>query len=291
MIKKRQILFYLFPALTVTVLFFIVPIIYIIVVSFYKWNGLGEMEWIGIKNYINVVGNDQIFRTAVMNTILWIGTACFIHIPLAIVLALLLNRKPYGWKQLRVLYFIPNVISTTAIAFLWYFIFHVDVGLLNNILSKLGLGKYCITWLGTLETAKYCVQVPFALYVGLSMIIFFTQLTTISPELYEAAEVDGATKFQKDIYISLPLLKPAIITNLLLNIAFCLKNFEYPSLMTAGGPANSTMNLSLYIYWKMVSVNKYGESMVASLVTVMLGLVVMIVIKQFDKGEKRQNEK
>ena len=124
MIKKRQILFYLFPALTVTVLFFIVPIIYIIVVSFYKWNGLGEMEWIGIKNYINVVGNDQIFRTAVMNTILWIGTACFIHIPLAIVLALLLNRKPYGWKQLRVLYFIPNVISTTAIAFLWYFIFH-----------------------------------------------------------------------------------------------------------------------------------------------------------------------
>ena len=61
--------------------------------------------------------------------------------------------------------------------------------------------------------------------------------------------------------------------------------------MTAGGPANSTMNLSLYIYWKMVSVNKYGESMVASLVTVMLGLVVMIVIKQFDKGEKRQNEK
>ena len=158
MIKKRQILFYLFPALTVTVLFFIVPIIYIIVVSFYKWNGLGEMEWI--------------------------GTACFIHIPLAIVLALLLNRKPYGWKQLRVLYFIPNVISTTAIAFLWYFIFHVDVGLLNNILSKLGLGKYCISWLGTLETAKYCVQVPFALYVGLSMIIFFTQLTTISPELY-----------------------------------------------------------------------------------------------------------
>ena len=286
MIKKRQILFYLTPALLVSLIFFVIPIIYLVYVSFFKWNGLGAMEWAGIDNYISVLTKDKIFRTAFLNTIMWMLTACLIHIPFAILLALLLNRKPRGWKQFRVLFFIPNVISTTAIAFLWYFIFHVDVGMINNILNKIGLADWAKPWLGALESAKYCVQVPFALYVGLSMVIFLTQLTTISTELYEAAQVDGATNLQKDLYISLPLLKPAIITNVLLNIAFCLKNFEYPSLMTGGGPANSTMNLSLYIYWEMISMNKYGVSMVASLVTVLLGVAVMTVVRLFEREKE-----
>lgn len=272
------------PALIIIALFFIVPLIYLIVVSFYSWNGIGPMEWNGWGNYYQTLVKDRIFRTALINTIIWIITACIIHIPLAIILALLLNRKPYGWKKLRVLYFIPNVISTTAIAFLWYFIFHVDVGLLNNVLKKIGLDSHTHNWLGEINTAKFSVQVPFALYVGLSMVIFLTQLSLISPDLYEAAKIDGASQIQIDRYICLPLLKPAIITNLLLNISFCLKNFEYPSLMTNGGPANSTMNLSLYIYWEMMSVNKYGISMVASLVTVVLGLIVMFVIRKAEKA-------
>lgn len=284
MIKKRQLAVFMTPALIIIALFFIVPLIYLIVVSFYSWNGIGPMEWNGWGNYYQTLVKDRIFRTALINTIIWIITACIIHIPLAIILALLLNRKPYGWKKLRVLYFIPNVISTTAIAFLWYFIFHVDVGLLNNVLKKIGLDSHTHNWLGEINTAKFSVQVPFALYVGLSMVIFLTQLSLISPDLYEAAKIDGASQIQIDRYICLPLLKPAIITNLLLNISFCLKNFEYPSLMTNGGPANSTMNLSLYIYWEMMSVNKYGISMVASLVTVVLGLIVMFVIRKAEKA-------
>jgi raffinose/stachyose/melibiose transport system permease protein len=284
MIKKRQLAVFLTPALIIIALFFIVPLIYLIVVSFYNWNGIGPMEWNGWGNYYQTLVKDKIFRTALINTITWIITACVIHIPLAIILALLLNRKPCGWKKLRVLYFIPNVISTTAIAFLWYFIFHVDVGLLNNVLKKIGLDSLAHNWLGEINTAKFSVQVPFALYVGLSMVIFLTQLSLISPDLYEVAKVDGASQAQIDRYICLPLLKPAIITNLLLNISFCLKNFEYPSLMTNGGPANSTMNLSLYIYWEMMSVNKYGISMVASLVTVILGLIVMLVIRKAERA-------
>lgn len=284
MIKKRHLAVFMTPALIIIALFFIVPLIYLIVVSFYSWNGIGPMEWNGWGNYYQTLVKDRIFRTALINTIIWIITACIIHIPLAIILALLLNRKPYGWKKLRVLYFIPNVISTTAIAFLWYFIFHVDVGLLNNVLKKIGLDSHTHNWLGEINTAKFSVQVPFALYVGLSMVIFLTQLSLISPDLYEAAKIDGASQIQIDRYICLPLLKPAIITNLLLNISFCLKNFEYPSLMTNGGPANSTMNLSLYIYWEMMSVNKYGISMVASLVTVVLGLIVMFVIRKAEKA-------
>ena len=226
----------------------------------------------GFENF-EYVFSDPIFRTAVKNTIVWLLSALLLHIPFGLLLALLLNRKPRGWKVFRVMYFIPNVISTTAIAFLWYFIYHVDVGLLNNMLNAVGLKKLTHAWLNDPTTALWCNLVPFVVYVGLTMIIFMTQLSTIPKELYEAAVVDGATSLQVDLKVYLPLLKPAFITNIMLNLAFCLRTFEYPFLMTGGGPANSTMNLSLYIYKEMVGANRYGISMVAGLVTVFMGLI------------------
>lgn len=285
LMKKRQMAFYLFPALLLTLVFFIFPFGYLCYISFFKWNGLGPMEFTGLANFKYVL-TDPVFQTAFRNTLIWIGSALFLHIPFGILLALLLNRKPKGWKFFRVLYFIPNVISTTAIAFLWYFIYHVDVGLLNNILRNIGLPSLAKPWLNNIQTALAANQVPFIIYVGLTMIIFITQLSTIPKELYEAAEVDGATNFQKDIHICLPMLKPAIITNILLNTAFCLRTFEYPFLMTGGGPANQTTNLSLYIYKEMVGANRYGVSMVAGIITVFLGLAIMLIV-QLLKREKK----
>lgn len=176
------------------------------------------------------------------------------------------------------MYFIPNVISTTAIAFLWYFVYHADAGLLNVFLEGIGAGHLTRAWLGSIDTAQIFIQVPFVLYAGLTMIIFLTQLSTIPDDLYEAADIDGASSLQKDFYISIPLIKPALIINIMLNVAFCLRNFEYPFLMTSGGPANTTMNLSLYIFREMMGANRYGISMVAGLVTVLLGLLLMGIV-------------
>ena len=144
--------------------------------------------------------------------------------------------------------------------------------------KRQGLKKLTHAWLNDPTTALWCNLVPFVVYVGLTMIIFMTQLSTIPKELYEAAVVDGATSLQVDLKVYLPLLKPAFITNIMLNLAFCLRTFEYPFLMTGGGPANSTMNLSLYIYKEMVGANRYGISMVAGLVTVFMGLIVMVFV-------------
>lgn len=227
---------------------------------------------------------------AFKNTVIWLLSALFLHIPFGLLLALLLNRQPRGWKFLRVMYFIPNVISTTAVAFLWYFIYHVDVGLLNNILKSIGLGRLAHAWLNDPGTALVCNQVPFIFYVGLTMIIFLTQLSTVPKELKEAAMVDGATGFQIDIHVYLPMMKPAIITNIMLNLAFCLRTFEYPFLMTGGGPANSTTNLSLYIYREMVGSNRYGISMVAGLVTVLLGFGIMILVNMLQRERRSRHE-
>lgn len=280
--KKRQTAIYLAPALLMTIAFYVVPFIYLCYVSFFEWNGLGPMEFKGFGNF-QYVFTDPVFKKAFTNTLVWILSALFLHIPLGLILSLMLNRKPKGWKFMRVMYFIPNVISTTAVAFLWYFIYHVDVGLINNVLRAVGLGDLARPWLNSIDTALICNQVPFIIYVGLTMIIFMTQLSTVAPDLYEAAEIDGASGWKRDWYISIPMLKPAIITNVLLNVAFCLRTFEYPFLMTGGGPANSTMNLSLYIYKEMMNANRYGISMVAGLATVVLGVIIMGIINYIGK--------
>ena len=275
--KGQQRLLYLLPACILVFAFFLFPLAYLSYISFFEWDGLGPKTFVGFENF-EYVFSDPIFRTAVKNTIVWLLSALLLHIPFGLLLALLLNRKPRGWKVFRVMYFIPNVISTTAIAFLWYFIYHVDVGLLNNMLNAVGLKKLTHAWLNDPTTALWWNLVPFVVYVGLTMIIFMTQLSTIPKELYEAAVVDGATSLQVDLKVYMPLLKPAFITNIMLNLAFCLRTFEYPFLMTGGGPANSTMNLSLYIYKEMVGANRYGISMVAGLVTVFMGLIVMVFV-------------
>lgn len=287
--KRRQTVLYMAPAVILTLVFFLGPLCYLGYVSFFEWNGLGPKTFVGMDNF-QYVFSDPVFGTALKNTVIWLLSALFLHIPFGLLLALLLNRQPKGWKFLRVMYFIPNVISTTAVAFLWYFIYHVDVGLLNSILKAVGLGRLSHAWLNDPATALICNQVPFIFYVGLTMIIFLTQLSTVPKELKEAAMVDGATGIQIDLHVYLPMMKPAVITNMMLNLAFCLRTFEYPFLMTGGGPANSTTNLSLYIYREMVGSNRYGISMVAGLVTVLLGLGIMLLVNILQKERRGRHE-
>lgn len=189
--RQEHALIYTIPALALTFVFFVVPLGYLIVVSLFKWNGLGPMEFTGLGNYEYIFRNAN-FHKAFRVTLLWLASALIVHIPFGLLLSLMLNRRPHGWKFLRVMYFIPNVISTTAVAFMWYFIYHADMGLLNAILRAVGLGSLARSWLGNTQTALICNQIPFMLYVGLTSIIFLTQLSTIPTELYEAAKIDGA---------------------------------------------------------------------------------------------------
>lgn len=283
--KKRYLILYLLPAVFFAVVFFIIPLLYIVYISFFEWNGLNTMQPAGLQNYMDVL-KDQNFRLAFKNTLVWMAAAVFIHIPLGLFLALLLNRKIFGWKVFRILYFLPNVISITALAFLWYFIYHKDMGLLNWALRMLGQESLVRGWLTDLSTALPATLVPFSLYVGLTTVIFMTQLATVSDDLREAAILDGARGFQMDRYLYIPLAKPAVLTNLMLNVAFCLKNFEYPFVMTSGGPINSTTTLALYVYKKMMNANQYGISMVGSIFTVLLGMGLMLIVSILQKREE-----
>ncbi len=148
------------------------------------------MVYVGLDNF-GLVFHDPVFKKAVINTLLWICCAVFLHIPFGLLLALILARKPRGWKVFRVLFVLPNVISTTAIAFLWYFVLHVNLGLVNNLLKMIGLDSLTRPWLADVRTALFAHQLPFIIYAGLTMVIFLTRISAIPSELYEAAEIEA----------------------------------------------------------------------------------------------------
>jgi multiple sugar transport system permease protein/raffinose/stachyose/melibiose transport system permease protein len=269
---------FLLPAVAMTVIFFILPLVFIVFVSPMRWNGIGQMEFIGWTNFTRLFA-DPTFRRALTNTLLWIAVGLFIHVPLSLAVALALYKRPPLWKLFRTAFFIPSIISTTALALLWYFVFNPEFGILNALLRAMGLAELGDTaWLGSVSTAVWASQVPYVIYVGFPMMIFLTQIASIPEDYFEAARIDGASDWEIDRFITVPLIKPAIMLNALFVTTHCLRMFEYPFIMTDGGPANSSTNLSLFIYKSMVLSYDYGRAMAASGVAVVVGLVVVGIL-------------
>lgn len=277
MATKPQIALYLTPAVVLVVGFFVIPLLFILYMSFHQWAGLGPATFVGFDNFTYLF-NDSSFRTALFNTLTWVAVGTFIHTPLCILVALVIARRPFMWKFFRTIFFLPNVISTTAIALLWYFLYHVDMGLINKVLDSIGLQSLSRAWLFDPTTALPATMVPWVIYIGFGMVIFLTQISTIPRELYEAAQLDGATGWEQDLHVTIPLIRRAIALQVLFVVGYALKMFEYPFIMTNGGPANKTINLSLYIYRQMMTANQYGLSMAAGVVTVLVGVVLLSII-------------
>jgi raffinose/stachyose/melibiose transport system permease protein len=276
-VKRRQLALYLAPGVLLVCAFFVFPLIFIIMMGFTRWTGLGPAEFLGVHNYVTLF-HDPAFRTALLNTVIWALVGIFIHTPLCLFTALVLARKPRMWKLMRTLFFLPSIIATTALALLWYFLLHVDLGLINRVLRAVGLSSWQHAWLIDPHTALGSMMVPFVLYIGFGMVLLLTQISTIPRELYEAATLDGASSWQQDLYITIPNIRRAIALQSLFVVAFVLRMFEYPFVMTDGGPQNKTVNLSLYIYHEMVIANAYGLSMAAGVITVLVGAAMTSIV-------------
>ncbi len=274
MATKPQIALYLTPATILVLTFFVFPLLFVFYMSLHSWAGLGPATYVGLSNFA-YLGRDKSFQLALSNTLTWVIAGTFVHTPLCILVALILARRPLMWKFFRTVFFLPNVISATAIALLWYFLYHVKLGLINRMLEAVGLSKFARPWLFDPNTALGATMLPWVIYIGFGMVIFLTQISTIPRELYEAAQLDGATLWEQDWYITIPLIRRAIAMQVLFVVGYALRMFEYPFIMTNGGPANRTINLSLYIYRQMVTANQYGLSMAAGVVTLIVGALLL----------------
>ena len=275
------------PAIAVMVVFFIIPVIYVIVVSMLKWDGLSAPNVVGVENFVKLLKNST-FQRSLTNNIIWALVAGLIQVPLAMVMAIILSRKPRGWKFFRTVYFLPQVISGIALATLWRAIYNADHGMLNGMLQILGLGQYAKDWLGTSSTAFPAVLIYWVFYVGYYMVIMMADITTIDTSYYEAATIDGATDFQQAIYITIPLIKKtSLLTCVTLASVMGLRQFEQVYMLTNGGPNHRTSTMVLYMYERLQS-SSYGLASATAVILIIVGVIFIVCIRRLFNGPGEQ---
>lgn len=265
------------PALTIYLFFNVIPIFISFYYSTMSWNGFSEMQFIGLANFKEVL-QDSVFWDSVINNILVVLASVFGQIPIALALALLLNRKIKGAKFFRTIGFMPVVISTVVISITWRMIYNSEYGMINNLLEAVGLGFLQQNWLGdpTWAMIAVCITIIWQ-YVGLYFIIFLSALQTVPNEILEAAELDGASEWKKTIHVVLPSIWNIILISIVLCISGSLKTFDLIFVMTSGGPANATEVMATYMYDKTFEGLRYGYGSAISVLIFVFSITLILI--------------
>lgn len=288
--RRRNIgLLFVLPAAIYMLIFVGYPIISNFILSFQDVTvqtiNKADKPFIGIDNYIKLLG-DPILGKSVVNTLVFtIGSIIFQFI-IGFALALFFNKKFSFAKPIRGLMMIPWMIPVTITGLMFKFMFTSNVGIFNEILKGIGLAP--VDWLFQTNTAM--LALIFAnIWIGIpfNMMLLSTGLTTIPGELYEAAAIDGANRRQCFFKITLPLLKPAIESVLILGFIYTFKVFDLVFVMTNGGPVDSTQLLSTYSYKLSFSLFRYSEgATVANILFVILFFVSLLYIRYFSRDSE-----
>ncbi|MEI8093796.1 MAG: sugar ABC transporter permease [Spirochaetales bacterium] len=271
------IVLFLLPVLILFVLFFVFPLFFTAQTSVMKWKGIGDMEFIGLRNFERLFTDDT-FQMALGNNLIWALASGFIQVPLALLVAILLNRKPKGWGAFRTIFFLPNVISAVAIAMMWTQVYNPNHGLLNALLAPIFPDLAHYHWLGVPATALAAIIAQSVLYIGYFMIILMAAATNIPIELYEAAELDGATRTQQEFAITIPMLRGTLVTSATLAMAYGIRHFEATFLMTGGGPAYSTTTMGIVLFQQMDEL-QYGRAGAVALILIAFGTGMIVLLR------------
>lgn len=269
---------WILPALILYGVFKLAPMIGGIYLAMLRWDGIEPPRFIGFQNFARML-DDEIIALALWNNVVYaLGTVAG-KIVLSLLLALLLNQALRGRTFYRTALFMPVVMSFVVVGILWAWLYNTQFGLVNNLLRALGLDFLVLEWLGDPKVALWSlIVVDIWKWYGFHMVIFLAGLQTIPNELYEAARIDGANRWQQFWRITLPLLKPVMLVNVTLSLMGGFNVFDIPYVMTEGGPANSTMVMALHIYLRGFKFYRFGYS--AAMSYVLLVLVTFIAAVQ-----------
>ena len=279
----KWIYLFLLPSFIVFITFYIQPIFTVIYTSFTKWDGFNTPKFIGLSNYINLFHNAA-FIYSLKNLLLWSVIASFLHVGFGVLVAFAIFKKPYGWKFTRAVFMIPNVISAAAWAMIYRFMFHDDMGMINNFIRRFN-PNFHIQWFYKSPYAFIAVTLTWLFYAVIVTLIVLNDLLAIPTELFEAARVDGASDFQIIKYIQLPLCRNAIGTAVIASVTARVAMYEQIALTTAGGPGDDTMNLPVILVKSILDL-KYGYANANGVIMFILGLVILwLVNKMFRMNE------
>ncbi len=270
--KKNYPLGFLVPGLVVFIVFFILPFFVAIGYSFTNWN-FSRADFIGLENYKNILTNPDM-NIAFKNTFLFTLITSAGKIILGMILALFLNQQFRMTNSLRTIFYLPAVVNMVAIGIVFTALMHPSRGLFNTALKSLGMGGLAKNWLTDPGIAIFSIcAIEIWKWSGYTMMILLAGMQNISPDYYEASEIDGAGFWQKFWKITFPLIMPSFNNALVLNIIGGLKVFDLVVATTGGGPGSTTQVFNTMIY-KSYSYNMQGQ---ASAGTVILAVIVLAI--------------
>lgn len=298
MIKSRKLrnmatgLGLCFPFFTLYTVFTIWPVIQGLYVSLHKWSLMGKVKYVGLDNYIKFL-SDQKFVDALKHTVIFVTLSVPFLVIMALILALFANRPVKIRRGLRIAYYLPSIISVSVASFIAKYMFAPYMGFVNGILHAIGFLESGteIQWLIDTNHAWGVITVMTVWWtVGFSMLLYLSALQDIPPEIYEAAEIDGAAKWQQLLSIVLPLLKPATYLIVMLQVIASFKVFGQIQLITAGGPAGSTKPLIQYIYETGFTKNNMGYAAAMSYVLFAVLVVCTLIQRTIQKKGEQKDE-
>lgn len=277
-VQKAYLVGFIGPALLIYSIFLLLPILQSVGYSFTDWNGIGKMNFTGLQNYKDIF-SDSDLHASIIHSFQLTFWALLIQLPLGIILALLLiNNKRKGTKLFKVVFFMPVVLSSAVLAVLWGLIYEPNIGLLNNLLKTLHLSDLTHVWLGETATAlPSIIAVVGWQFVGFYMIIYLGAFQNLSPQIIEAAEIDGASSFQQLILIRLPLIKHVISFTIMNCIVGSLKYFDLIYIMTGGGPGISTEVISSQMVKQAFVYGDFGYASTISVLLLVLGIIFAVM--------------
>jgi ABC-type sugar transport system permease subunit len=282
---RKKMLPYLMvsPYLIFLIVFVLFPVFFCFYLTFQKWNIIAPMKFIGTDNYTRLF-NDRLFWKAIGNTLKFL----LLHIPLQLVvsllLAYLLNQQIRAKSFFRASFFLPVIVSGVVVTILWQQLLGYDTGLINRFITTLGFAK--VGWLVNPDIAIYSIALMATWKnLGLYVILFLVGLQTVPPQYYEAAKLEGATKWQQFYHITLPMINPTIFMVVILSTIGGFSLFIEPYIMTGGGPLNQTLSAVLYIYKQAFQYYNMGYSATLGFFYALLIMTVVVIQKKVIEKE------
>jgi len=265
---------FLAPAMLLLVAFMAIPLFKSLELAFYEWNGLRPRKYVGFENFIDLF-DDRFFWGALQHTVLFAVLATVGTVGIGLLLAVAISRRVPGSGLYRIAYYLPVMLPMTVTAALWVRIYETNYGMLNTLLRTLSLDALARPWIAEPSSALWAViAVVVWQYSGFPMVVLLAAIEGIPNELHEAATLDGVNEWQRLRRLTLPLIRPVLISISVVQVIFSLKVFDVVWVMTKGGPGESTQVLGTYLYRKAFELQDYGY---ASAVAIVMFCVIFTV--------------
>ncbi len=280
---------FMLPALLFYAAVVLLPILQSLFLSLFSWNGITPPKFVWLENYAQLLG-DRFFWAAVRHNIVYVGVVVTMQVLGGLLLAILLVNIRLGQNVIKTLFYVPVIVVTVAVAQMFRNIYSFQPeGLLNLVLSSIGLGEFRDAWLSNPNTALLAVSIPEGWrFIGLYMIIFHAALLSIPREIEEAARLDGVNEWQMNWSIRVPYIRHIIVLSIIMATTGALRGFDIPYIISA--PATLTELVTTYMYKKAFSSLQYGYGSAIAIFIIVECILFVLVVRAIGKLGRQESQ-